>query len=80
MSREASGEAGGWCLAAAAGGACARTRGPGRVWTVLLPAGRSAQVARALGRALGEEGWEVTLAAGSLGRPGELTPAHCRIR
>jgi glycosyltransferase involved in cell wall biosynthesis len=32
-------------------------------------------VARALGRSLGEVGWEVRLAAGSLGQPGELTHA-----
>jgi glycosyltransferase involved in cell wall biosynthesis len=40
-----------------------------------FPRGGSAQVARALGRALGQTGWEVTLAAGSLGRPGEQTHA-----
>ena len=40
-----------------------------------FPRGGSAQVAGALGRALGQRGWEVTLAAGSLGRPGELTHA-----
>ena len=40
-----------------------------------FPRGGSAQVARALGRALGQAGWEATLAAGSLGRPGELTHA-----
>jgi len=40
-----------------------------------FPRGGSAQVARALGRALGRAGWEVTLAAGSLGQPGELTHA-----
>ena len=35
-----------------------------------FPRGGSAQVARALGRALAQTGWEVTLAAGSLGRRG----------
>jgi glycosyltransferase involved in cell wall biosynthesis len=40
-----------------------------------FPRGGSAQVARALGRALEQVGWEVTLAAGSLGRPGEQTHA-----
>jgi glycosyltransferase involved in cell wall biosynthesis len=38
-----------------------------------FPRGGSAQVTRALGRALPRAGWEVTLAAGSLGRPGEQT-------
>jgi glycosyltransferase involved in cell wall biosynthesis len=40
-----------------------------------FPRGGSAQVARGLGRALGQAGWEVTLAVGSLGRPRELTHA-----
>jgi glycosyltransferase involved in cell wall biosynthesis len=40
-----------------------------------FPRGGSAQVARALGRALGQAGWEVTLAAGSLGQMGEQTHA-----
>jgi hypothetical protein len=40
-----------------------------------FPRGGSAQVARALGRALPRAGWEVTLAAGSLGRPGEQAHA-----
>jgi glycosyltransferase involved in cell wall biosynthesis len=40
-----------------------------------FPRGGSAQVARALGLALRQAGWEVTLAAGSLGRPGELRHA-----
>ena len=35
-----------------------------------FPRGGSAQVARALGRALPQTGWEVTLAAGSLGQAG----------
>jgi len=49
----------------------------GRVVSGLFffPRGGSSQVARALGRALGQVGWEVTLAAGSLGRPGDLTHA-----
>jgi glycosyltransferase involved in cell wall biosynthesis len=40
-----------------------------------FPRGGSAQVVRALGRALPRSGWELTLAAGSLGRPGEQTHA-----
>src|SRR5207249_11909561 len=40
-----------------------------------FPRGGSAQVARGLGRALAETGWEVTLAAGSLGQAGEQTHA-----
>src|SRR5213592_3066004 len=40
-----------------------------------FPRGGSAQVARALGRALAETGWEVTLAVGSLGQAGEQTHA-----
>ena len=41
-----------------------------------FPRGGSAQVAHALGQALRQAGWEVTLAAGSLGDPGELTHAQ----
>ena len=41
-----------------------------------FPRGGSAQVARALGRALPQAGWEVTQAAGSLGGPGEQTHAR----
>src|SRR6266511_2645660 len=40
-----------------------------------FPRGGSAQVARALSRALAQAGWEVTLAAGSLGQAGEQTHA-----
>ena len=40
-----------------------------------FPRGGSAQVARALSRALAQTGWEVTLAAGSLGQAGEQTHA-----
>jgi glycosyltransferase involved in cell wall biosynthesis len=40
-----------------------------------FPRGGSAQVARALSRALVQTGWGVTLAAGSLGRAGEETHA-----
>ncbi len=40
-----------------------------------FPRGGSAQVARALSRALGQAGWAVTLVAGSLGRAGEQTHA-----
>jgi glycosyltransferase involved in cell wall biosynthesis len=54
------------------GGAPAR----GRVVSALFffPRGGSAQVARALARALPAAGWQTTLAAGSLGQRGE--PAH----
>jgi hypothetical protein len=40
-----------------------------------FPRGGSAQVARSLARALPAAGWQSTLAAGSLGRPGEPTHA-----
>ena len=40
-----------------------------------FPRGGSAQVVRALSRVLGQVGWGVTLAAGSLGQPGEQTHA-----
>jgi glycosyltransferase involved in cell wall biosynthesis len=40
-----------------------------------FPRGGSAQVVRALSRALPQAGWEVTLAAGSLGQAGEQTHA-----
>jgi glycosyltransferase involved in cell wall biosynthesis len=40
-----------------------------------FPRGGSAQVARSLARALPAAGWELTLAAGSLGPPGEPTHA-----
>jgi hypothetical protein len=40
-----------------------------------FPRGGSAQVARSLARALPAAGWQPTLAAGSLGRPGEPTHA-----
>ncbi len=40
-----------------------------------FPRGGSAQVARALSHALAQTGWEVTLAAGSLGPAGEQTHA-----
>src|SRR6266540_1770240 len=40
-----------------------------------FPRGGSAQVARALSRALAQTGWEVTLATGSLGQAGEQTHA-----
>jgi glycosyltransferase involved in cell wall biosynthesis len=64
---------GGWQRGA---GGCARRRG-GRVVSGLFffPRGGSAQVARALSRALAQVGWEVTLAAGSLGGVGEQTHA-----
>jgi glycosyltransferase involved in cell wall biosynthesis len=40
-----------------------------------FPRGGSAQVARALARALPARGWRTTLATGSLGEPGDLTHA-----
>ena len=42
-----------------------------------FPRGGSAQVARALARALPVRGWQVALATGSLGEPGEPTHAAC---
>ena len=58
-------------------GVSARLAAAGRVVSGLFffPRGGSAQVARALARALPGAGWQVQLAAGSLGRPGELTNA-----
>jgi len=57
----------------------ARRMGPvaGRVCSALFffPRGGSAQVARALSGALAESGWQVRLAAGSLGGPGASTNA-----
>jgi glycosyltransferase involved in cell wall biosynthesis len=49
----------------------------GRVVSALFffPRGGSAQVARSLARALPAAGWQLTLAAGSLGQPGEPTHA-----
>ena len=49
----------------------------GRVCSALFffPRGGSAQVARALAHALPAHGWQVTLASGSLGGPGEATHA-----
>jgi glycosyltransferase involved in cell wall biosynthesis len=41
---------------------------------IFFPRGGSAQVARYLARSLPQAGWEVTVACGSLGRPGE--PSH----
>ena len=40
-----------------------------------FPRGGSAQVVRALSRALAQTGWEMTLAVGSLGHPGDQTHA-----
>ena len=59
-----------------AGSPAARRPG-GRVVSGLFffPRGGSAQVARALARALPRAGWQVALAAGSLGQPGEQTHA-----
>jgi glycosyltransferase involved in cell wall biosynthesis len=58
-------------------GGFARGRGGRRVVSGLFffPRGGSAQVARALNPALAQLGWEVTLAAGSLGQAGEQTHA-----
>jgi glycosyltransferase involved in cell wall biosynthesis len=55
----------------------ARRRAGRRVVSGLFffPRGGSAQVARALSRSLAQTGWEVTLAAGSLGQAGEQTHA-----
>ena len=54
----------------------ARERGRRAVCGLFFfPRGGSAQVARALSRALEQQGWGVTLAAGSLGQPGALTHA-----
>jgi len=49
----------------------------GRVCSALFffPRGGSAQVTRALARALPETGWQMTLATGSLGEPGDPTHA-----
>ena len=65
-------EDGGWQQRLAEG-----RRGGRRVVSGLFffPRGGSAQVARALSRALMQTGWEVTLAAGSLGQAGEQTHA-----
>jgi glycosyltransferase involved in cell wall biosynthesis len=52
------------------------SRGWGRVCSALFffPRGGSAQVTRALARALPEMGWRMTVATGSLGEPGD--PRH----
>jgi glycosyltransferase involved in cell wall biosynthesis len=59
------------------GGVSRRAPAAGRVVLGLFffPRGGSAQVAGALARGLPRAGWQTTLAAGSLGRPGELTNA-----
>ncbi len=58
-------------------GVSGRPPAAGRVVSALFffPRGGSAQVARELARALPGAGWQTTLAAGSLGSPGELTNA-----
>jgi glycosyltransferase involved in cell wall biosynthesis len=58
-------------------GVSGRPPAAGRVVSALFffPRGGSAQVARELARALPGAGWQPTLAAGSLGSPGELTNA-----
>ncbi len=59
------------------GGVSRRAPAAGRVVSgqFFFPRGGSAQVAGALARGLPGAGWQTTLAAGSLGRPGELTNA-----
>ncbi len=59
-------------------GVSGRPPAAGRVVSGLFffPRGGSAQVARELARALPAAGWQAGLAAGSLGRPGELTNAR----
>jgi glycosyltransferase involved in cell wall biosynthesis len=59
-------------------GGSGRAPAAGRVVSGLFffPRGGSAQVARELARALAGTGWQARLAAGSLGRPGELTNAR----
>lgn len=42
---------------------------------IFFPRGGSAQVARYLGRSLPDAGWDVTIACGSLGEPGEQSHA-----
>ena len=74
---------GGWGLrwsgkqASGGDGVSGRPPAAGRVVSGLFffPRGGSAQVARELARALPRAGWQARLAAGSLGRPGELTNA-----
>jgi hypothetical protein len=68
-------EGGGWQRRRGEGSV--RRRGGRRVVSGLFffPRGGSAQVVRALSRALAETGWEVTLAAGSLGQAGDQTHA-----
>ncbi len=59
-------------------GESGRAPAAGRVVSGLFffPRGGSAQVARELARALARAGWQARLAAGSLGRPGQLTSAR----
>src|SRR2546422_10390866 len=67
------------------GGGGLRRRAEGSAWRLggrrvvsglfFFPRGGSAQVARALSRALARLGWKVTLAVGSLGQAGEETHA-----
>ena len=52
-----------------------RRRGRLGMGLMFYPRGGSAQVARYLGRALVEAGWDVVLASGSLGSPGDETHA-----
>jgi len=57
------------------GGGRAPARGLVVSAVFFFPRGGSAQVARALARALPARGWRTTLASGSLGEPGDLTHA-----
>ncbi|MDQ5834406.1 MAG: hypothetical protein M3550_15340, partial [Actinomycetota bacterium] len=47
---------------------------------IFFPRGGSAQVARYLSRSLAGDGWDVTVATGSLGAPGEESNAKTFYR
>ena len=65
----------GWKHLPARGGRASDARGLVVSALFFFPRGGSAQVARSLARALPAAGWQPTLAAGSLGQPGEPTHA-----
>src|SRR6266542_1981253 len=65
----------GWKHHPARGGRGADARGLVVSALFFFPRGGSAQVTRSLARALPAAGWQPTLAAGSLGQPGEPTDA-----
>jgi glycosyltransferase involved in cell wall biosynthesis len=65
----------GWRHRPAGGGGGPDARGLVLSALFFFPRGGSAQVTRALARALPAAGWRLRLAAGSLGRPGEPTHA-----